>query len=142
MNPAGGLPDKGIVVSTADVPGTPTIEYKAALPPAVPTIPGTATGNAESLAYKTPLAVLLAGGTTLSATLKNHVVLLRRLANPHLPGPTNTNPYITIDFMDNLSTFDAIRMANGTNTAANRQELERDCCSAGLRSDRHSRHGE
>lgn len=38
---------------------------------------------------------------------KRHVIVLQRLANPYLT-PSATNPYITVDYMDYVPSFDAV----------------------------------
>ena len=55
------------------------------------------------------------------ATYKRHLVALQRLANPYLPAndPTDAsfnpalppNPYLTVDYMDHVPTFDAVNRA-------------------------------
>ena len=52
----------------------------------------------------------------LANEYRHYTVLLRRLANPNLPGPTDTNPYITIDMLDNVRVADRIFKADGSNT--------------------------
>ena len=100
------------------------------------------------LSYPTKLNTALVAGDELAPNLKNHVVLLRRLANPYLPpndpnvtvpgfvfNPANpVNPFITVDFMDNVPTFDAIqRKSNGT-MDRDREVLDRNGGSAWFRS--------
>jgi hypothetical protein len=73
---------------------------------------------ANSLTYTFPLNGALDADGNLVKVLKLHAVLLQRLANPYLP-PGPDNPYITVDFMDYVPTFDAIQRASGANTDRN-----------------------
>ncbi len=51
-------------------------------------------------------------GVVTNPEFKRNIVLLRRLANPHLPaGPTN--PYVTVDMMDYVPSFDSIHRLTG-----------------------------
>jgi hypothetical protein len=54
-------------------------------------------------------------GTGAASVVGRHVLLLRRLANPYLPGPTQTNPYITVDVLDHVRSADRAILANGQN---------------------------
>ena len=65
--------------------------------------------GSTALGYSIPLP----GNNIVNGTeFKRHIVLLRRLANPYLPAG-NSNPYITVDMMDYVPTFDAINRLNG-----------------------------
>lgn len=57
------------------------------------------------------------GGGTATVLVQNVTLLLRRLANPNLPfsavpGP-NYNPYITVDYLDNIPVNQAVGVAQG-----------------------------
>lgn len=102
INPADGMAGAGIVVCVPD-----SGEVKAGLPfaasPAnqiVGDVSG-AVGTTSPTAMSYRVAV-----TTTPASLGRHLVLLRRLANPYITGPTDTNPYITVDVMDHVRTAD------------------------------------
>ena len=45
--------------------------------------------------------------------MRRHAILLRRLANPYLQHDPNTNPYVTVDIMDHVPTFDAVARGMG-----------------------------
>jgi hypothetical protein len=75
--------------------------------------PGAAPGS-NSMAYTIPIQN---DGTFANTEFKRNVVLLRRLANPYLPvtasGDNTTNPYITVDMMDYVPSFDAVAFGSG-----------------------------
>ena len=54
-----------------------------------------------------------------SQEFKRHIVLLQRLANPYLQFNAATNPYITVDVMDFVPSFDAVH--RGKNDGPNRK---------------------
>lgn len=68
----------------------------------------------NSMAYTLPLGM----NAFNSAEFKRNVVLLRRLANPYLPEGPN-NPFVTVDVMDYVPSFDAVNRLQG-NGGANR----------------------
>jgi hypothetical protein len=118
INPANGTAAGGMVMLAANVPGISPggPEYN---PPAFPKqINGAAIGNANALAYTTALP--MTPDTDVPAQLGRHVILLRRLANPYLPGPNAANPYITVDVLDHVRAADRIVIANGQMNAAAR----------------------
>ncbi|MFO0823507.1 MAG: hypothetical protein U0792_10385 [Gemmataceae bacterium] len=133
--PADGQANSGIVVVAADSPA-PTdamvmpmwtgFQYTApAAPvsPAVQTINAPAIGGANAMSYKVTLPPGGMGDnlhSTSDATygkLSRNVVLLRRLANPYLPEDTtntpSTNPYITVDVLDNVRVGDRLMVESG-----------------------------
>lgn len=113
IGPANGNPDGGIVVCAANVPRVHAAsEFNPNFPAGAPVIPAAPTGAPNALAYTYPLNQAL-NNNTLNPLLKDHVVLLRRLANPYMPHDVNTNPYITVDFMDHVPAFDAIQREQG-----------------------------
>jgi len=110
VSPANGNPAGGMVICAANVPmppGTKTLnpEFNPAFPNV---INGTAPGMAGSLTYTVPLVNAQAGN-------QQHVVMLRRLANPYLI-ESPTNPYITVDTITNVRTADRLLRTNGSNT--------------------------
>ncbi|MDW8242550.1 MAG: hypothetical protein RMJ88_05000 [Thermogemmata sp.] len=110
--PANGNPDAGMVLCAANVPGVHGAnEFNPTFPMGAPVIPGAPVGAANTLTYTVPLNQAVVGNA-LSNVLENHVVLLRRLANPYQP-PGPNNPYITVDFMDHVPSFDAIQREAG-----------------------------
>src|SRR5207248_388197 len=54
------------------------------------------------------------------ADYQRNFVLLQRLANPYVAFDPVTNPYITVDYMDYVRTYDAVNRASNTTTAPNR----------------------
>lgn len=64
----------------------------------------------NSMAYTLPIGMNAFNG----AEFKRNVVLLRRLANPYLPD-SPTNPFVTVDVMDYVPSFDAVNRLNGNN---------------------------
>ncbi len=110
--PANGNPAGGIVVCAANVPMVRGPEFNPVWPMAAPVIAATPPGGAAPLTYTTPLPLAILAGK-LNPILKDHVVLLRRLANPYNP-PGPNNPYITVDFSDHVPTFDAILREAGS----------------------------
>jgi len=71
-----------------------------------PRAAGDAASN--SMAYTLPLQAGAFNGTEF----KRNVVLLRRLANPYLPEGPN-NPFVTVDMMDLVPSFDAVNRFQG-----------------------------
>lgn len=68
--------------------------------------------NAPGSAAMGYTMALPGAGVVTNAEFKRNIVLLRRLANPHLlAGPTN--PYITVDTMDYVPSFDSIHRLTG-----------------------------
>ena len=107
--PANANPDAGMLVLAADVPAVHAAgEFNPNWPAGAPVRTGAPAGMPNSLTYTFPLNGALNASGNLVDALKDHVVLLRRLANPYLP-PGPDNPYITVDFMDHVPTFDAIQ---------------------------------
>lgn len=51
--------------------------------------------------------------TLSSPEFRRHIILLRRLANPYAAA-SNTNPYVTVDLMDYVPSFDAVYVAADT----------------------------
>jgi hypothetical protein len=72
-------------------------------------------GGQPAGAPNAPSAMYYTTGTnvTFPATLPTHALILRRLACPYLPpNPTpgaNYNPYITVDYVDNLPVNDGVQ---------------------------------
>ena len=77
--------------------------------PASPNAPGS-----NGMSYSLPIQT---DSTFANAEFKRNIVLLRRLANPYLPvansGDNTTNPYITVDMMDYVPSFDAVAYGSG-----------------------------
>lgn len=71
--------------------------------PAVPLVGVPVPGGA--LSYRINLAD--------APTVTQHVVLLRRLANPYVPYDPVTNPYITVDMLTNVRTADRLLRLQG-----------------------------
>jgi len=99
--PSGAAPDPGSVPQAT----LRVMEYAA-----------TATAARNAMMHTAPIA-----GTNL-ADLEKHNILLRRLACPHLlPQSDSTqplyNPYITVDYVQNVETWDAVRVDNGGDNA-------------------------
>ncbi|WP_439621750.1 hypothetical protein [Gemmata sp.] len=130
IQPMNGMAGDGMVVLAANVPAAPTpppAEWSDFTPGAgaFPNkIDGTAMpmaigGSTTSLAYPIPLPMPATInndlGTGAASVVGRHVLLLRRLANPYLPGPTQTNPYITVDVLDHVRSADRVILANGQN---------------------------
>lgn len=129
ITPANGNAGQGIVVLAANVPAptTPPPEWSDFAPAAATftnkidgaTIPAAIGGSTTSLAY--PITLPMQAnidadfGTGAASVVGRHVLLLRRLANPYLPGPTQTNPYITVDVLDHVRSADRVILANGQN---------------------------
>lgn len=127
--PMNGAAGAGMVVLAANVPAAPApapAEWSDFTPTAAfpNQIAGTAMpvaigGSTTSLAYPIPLPMQATInndlGTGASSVVGRHVLLLRRLANPYLPGPTQTNPYITVDVLDHVRSADRVILANGQN---------------------------
>jgi hypothetical protein len=133
--PANGQANSGIVVVAADAtaPTDATVmplwtgfQYTAPAAPASPavqTINAPAIGGANAMSYKVTLPGAGMGDNlhnTADATygkLSRNVVLLRRLANPYLPEDTtntpSTNPYITVDVLDNVRVGDRLMVESG-----------------------------
>lgn len=110
---ANGNPDAGMVLCAAQVPAVHAAnEFNPSYPAGSPVLTGAPVGAPNSLTYPFPLNQALIDNA-LNPLLKDHVVLLRRLANPYLPPDPNTNPYITVDFMDHVPAFDAIQREQG-----------------------------
>jgi hypothetical protein len=111
--PANGIPNNGILVCAANVPmlrnaqefQMPAAPIVISAGPAIP-LGGPPSG---SMSFQRPMT------DAYDADRKNIVVTLRRLANPYLPPElvNNTNPYITVDFMDNVPVFDALQKKDG-----------------------------
>jgi hypothetical protein len=121
INPANADPDAGMLVLAAHVPAVRAADEfnpNPNWPAGAPVLTGAPAGMPNSLTYTFPLNGALDANGNLVNVLKDHVVLLQRLANPYLP-PGPDNPYITVDFMDHVPTFDAIQRASGANTDRN-----------------------
>ncbi len=114
-NPPGGMP-----------PGAPWSNMIQSTGPAAMPM-----GPQNCMTYTVPMA----GGMMMPAVdyafvsgmaLERHMVVLQRLANPYLPAndPSGTtfnpampvNPYLTVDYMDRVNTFDAVTRLNGEMT--------------------------
>ncbi|MBA4067561.1 MAG: hypothetical protein C0501_28400 [Isosphaera sp.] len=104
---ANGVAGDGIRMVAADVPamlpmGAPDFNpplpnmIRGAAPPAMIGM------SADAMAYPLPLA------DAFGADLQNHVVLLRRLANPYLPPDPVTNPMITVDTLGHVKAGDRV----------------------------------
>jgi hypothetical protein len=134
--PAAGNPNGGIVVctpvatNTSNTTGYPDWNAPYTFPGGTITYTGTgAPGGTTSLAYRynptgtanqaLGLALPNSPNAGVAADLKQHVVLLQRLANPYMPGPTPTNPYITVDYMDYVAAADRVGRASGSKTTRN-----------------------
>jgi hypothetical protein len=65
--------------------------------------------SSPGMSYTIPLPANTPHTTT---EFQRHIVLLRRLANPYAPAGA-TNPYITVDLMDYVPSFDAIMELKG-----------------------------
>ena len=76
--------------------------------------PPAASPGANSMAY----TLTMPDGKDLAdPQFKRNVVLLRRLANPYVGGGAGTgNPYVTVDVMDWVPSFDAVSRAAGQMT--------------------------
>jgi hypothetical protein len=110
--PANGVANGGVLVCAANVPMQRNAEEFNPMfmaPNVVNASAAVAMSGAPggSLSYTRPLV------DALDPDRKNNVVLLRRLANPHLP-PSPYNPYITVDFVDNVPIFDAVQKKDAT----------------------------
>jgi hypothetical protein len=83
--------------------------------------PAAPSPGASSMAYSIPMPD---GKSISNAEFKRNVVLLRRLANPYAAGGINTaNPYVTVDVMDYVPSFDAVSRAAGqANTRTSRPQ--------------------
>lgn len=67
--------------------------------------------NPSKMGYVIPLT---ADSADLSkAEYKRHVVLLQRLTNPYQDYNDQTNPYVTVDWMDYVPSFDAVHRVKG-----------------------------
>jgi hypothetical protein len=81
-----------------------------------PTTPGIPDGTTIPFANSLTFDATAAAPTSTDVTTergKTSVVILRRLANPYLPGqedPTlpNYNPYMTVDYIENLPSWDRV----------------------------------
>jgi hypothetical protein len=72
----------------------------------VPALPKDAAGQPTSFTYTSTVLGGPSGGGTAIASIPNATLLLRRLANPHMPlnntpGPLY-NPYVTVDYVDGI----------------------------------------
>jgi hypothetical protein len=74
-------------------------------------VPMAGMANANML-YTTPMPA----AANLATDFKRHIVLLRRLANPYVAEGPN-NPYITVDMMDHVPSFDGVARADGDRDA-------------------------
>jgi hypothetical protein len=112
VSPANGAANGGIVVCAAHVPAVRGPEFSPGFAnaingtPAVPLLPAAVPSGA--LGYTLPLA------SAFNST--QHVVLLRRLANPYLPFNPVTNPYITVDTITNVRCADRVLRTAGMTT--------------------------
>lgn len=131
LAPANGDPDlaASMRLLAANFPGQPANTppndaFSGAGFPAAITIPADPPGTpGTSLTYATPLPPdttgndsldpAFGGGPNVAGEMSQHVVALRRLANPYMPGPTNTNPYITVDFVDCVQAHDVVYLPQG-----------------------------
>lgn len=66
----------------------------------------------NNMLYTTPMPA----AANLATDFKRHIVLLRRLANPYVAEGPN-NPYITVDMMDHVPSFDGVARADGDRDA-------------------------
>jgi hypothetical protein len=110
--PANGNPAAGMVLCAANVPQVHAAsEFNPIYPAGTPVIPAAPVGNPDSLTYPFPLNQAL-NANTLNPVLKDHIVVLQRLADPYQP-PGPNNPYITVDYMEHVPSFDAIQRESG-----------------------------
>lgn len=123
--PANGTsPAASFALCSANVPkppaGSPDFNptFAGAIQGTAP--PAAIGGSTTALSYPLPLKTAYANNT-LEPTLGNHVVTLRRLANPYLPEDKVTNPYISVDVLTYVRTADRIKLADGMTPKAPRQ---------------------
>src|SRR5262249_35928679 len=76
--------------------------------------PAAINGSTTALSYPYPLPMAPDTEVPDPTKLGWHVVLLQRLANPYLPFNASTNPYITVDILDDVRAADRILLANGS----------------------------
>ncbi len=91
----------------------------------VPAVPDPGNANTPT----TPPAAAVLDNYSVPG-IEQHVVVLRRLANPYLPpndpslGAINSalpvNPFISVDYMDNVRAFDAVIRGGGKHDTSNR----------------------
>ena len=134
MYAAGGVPANGVVLVGPSIPGpgmgsTPdAIEFNPAqpvmmvIPPPWNNMIQAPAPVGPSLQDAMGYTIPMAGGlmappvdaTYLQGpTLKQHVVVLQRLANPYLAFNPSTNPYVTVDYLNGVASFDSVIRASG-----------------------------
>ncbi len=92
----------------------PQVAPDTAMPPNeyVPADPSLLTGTATPLQYDINRTTEANLPMNVLNNVKDHAVVLRRLANPYLP-ESPFNPYITVDYMSYITANDGIRVVQG-----------------------------
>lgn len=108
-SPGMARPANGFVLCGPPVTNPKTDEFNPAVDITSSPPQDNAVTPQNSLAYAMPLPTTTA--VISSAEYRQHVVLLRRLANPYQP-PGPTNPFVTVDVMENVPAFDAVHREN------------------------------
>ncbi len=97
--PAAGTANGIRVLGPQVTPSDPTKEYSPSDPTAL-----TATGMEYEIDNKIDSGL----DTAFFNSYSDHTVILRRLANPYMAANSQTNPYITVDYMTSVHSEDAI----------------------------------
>jgi|GEM_PF-1808550 len=95
-------------------PDTTSVPWKNAIfIGAAPTAGGGAGGGAPGSPSMAYTLTMPSAQTLSSPEFRRHIILLRRQANPYLGVVNATNPFITVDMMDYVPSFDAVYVASG-----------------------------
>ncbi len=122
VQPFNGIPTQGsnngfYVMGPRD-PFTPATQHSISLPdPAAPGVPAPA-APVDVLTFDATNAAPSGMDVTTEAA-KTSVIMLRRLMNPYIGYDPTNNPYITVDYLENIPTRDrATNDSNGVHTPA------------------------